>query len=80
MRGESFDVTTPSSGSALTAEALLGGLGTISLDKTGLFRLRALLEIGANVDRPQFVLDGVGFVHQPAPIVGRGTIGAELRF
>ena len=80
MRGESFDVTRPSSGSALDAEALLGGLGTLSLDKSGLFRLRALLEIGAALDRPQFVLDGVGFVHQPAPVVGRGTIGAEIRF
>ncbi len=80
LRGESFDVTRPSSGSALNAEALLGGLGTLSLDKSGLFRVRALLEIGADVDRPEFVLDGVGFVHQPAPIVGRGTVGAELRF
>ncbi len=80
MRGASFDVTKPSSGTALTAEGLLGALGTLSLDKAGHFALRALLEVGIVLDRPEFVLTGIGSVHEPAPILGRGTVGAELRF
>lgn len=80
MRGASFDVTKPSSGTALTAEGLLGALGTLTLDHAGHFALRALLEAGVVLDRPEFVLTGIGFVHEPAPLVGRGTVGAEIRF
>ncbi|MEO8875539.1 MAG: hypothetical protein ABI461_08130 [Polyangiaceae bacterium] len=80
MRGQSFDVSKPSSGNALVADGFLGALGLFPLDKNRHFALRALLEIGASFQRPQFVLDGVGFVHQPSAITGRGTVGAELRF
>jgi hypothetical protein len=80
MAGQSFNVTTPSSGTALVVNGFLGALGTVPLDKNRRFALRALLEIGASFEQPQFVLDGVGFVHQPAPVLGRGTIGAELHF
>ncbi|MEO8800846.1 MAG: hypothetical protein ABI551_23345 [Polyangiaceae bacterium] len=80
MRGASFEVTKPSSGTALTADALLGALGMFSLDKAGHFALRVLLEVGVVLDRPEFVLTGIGSVHEPAPILGRGTVGAEIRF
>lgn len=80
MRAESFDVTAPSSNSALTSDGFLGALGTYSLDKNRLISLRALIEIGAAFERPTFVLDGAGFAYQPGPLVGRGTFGAEIRF
>jgi len=80
LRAQSFDVSSPSSGSALAANGFLGALARLPLGKNRAFALRALLEIGAAFERPQFVLDGVGFVHQPAPLLGRGTVGAELRF
>jgi hypothetical protein len=80
LAGESFNVSNPSSGTALVPEAFVGAMGSLPLDKNRHFALRALLEIGVPFSRPEFVLDGDGFVHQPAPIIGRGTIGAELRF
>lgn len=79
-RAESFDVTRPSSGSALSSDGFLGALGMISLDKNRRISLRALIEVGAAFQRPTFVLDGASFAYQPGPVVGRGTFGAEVRF
>ncbi len=44
------------------------------------FALRLELDALFPLQRPEFVLDGVGGVHRPAAVLGRVGLGAEVRF
>jgi hypothetical protein len=41
-------------------------------------RLGTLLTVAAPLNRDEFVLDGIGTVHRPSRVVGRGSLGLEL--
>jgi hypothetical protein len=78
LSGTGFGVRDPGSGSALWLAAILGLRGSLSLTE----QLGAWVsaELVVPMGRPDFVLENVGPVHQPAPVAGRAALGLELRF
>lgn len=78
MRAEGFGVEAPDAGSAVW----LAPEASAALDVYVLPWLLFDLDFGLGVPilRPAFVLDNVGDVHQPGPVVGRLSLGAEAVF
>ena len=78
MRAKAFGVRSPGDVSELWAAAMAGGSALVELTKAvgidlGIFA-------GVPLRRPDFVLEGVGSVHQPSRILGRTSLGARLQF
>lgn len=78
MRGESFGVSAPASGSAPWLALSAGAALSIRLRPR--FGLRAVLEGLLPASTPPFVIDGVGVVHEASPFAGRLTVGGEVHF
>jgi len=74
----SYGVSQPGQGSAITVGANAGG--AISLKIVDKFRLVAGFDGVLYLIQPQFLVTGVGVVHQPSVIVERLSLGGELRF
>ncbi|MEO6420939.1 MAG: hypothetical protein ABIP39_16115, partial [Polyangiaceae bacterium] len=78
LQGAGFGVNKQTPALAFWAAPSVGGALGLRIGSS--FALR--LELGAlfPLQRPEFVLDGVGGVHRPAAVLGRGGLGAEVRF
>lgn len=78
LSGEGTGVTDPGQGEAWLYAGALGARVSHPLgDRVALWaRLDGLVFL----NRPRFVLENVGAVHQPERVSGRGALGAEVRF
>jgi hypothetical protein len=78
LHGEGFGVLLTRAPDSLW---LAGTLGLrVSLELAPPLRLAADVGMALPLRRDQFVLDGVGLVHQASAVVGRALFGPELRF
>jgi hypothetical protein len=61
---------------------VLRARATVAYRWSSAWAIRADGGVGYNMSRPEFVSLGAsdGFIHQPAPVTGRGTLGLEIRF
>ncbi|WP_437633954.1 hypothetical protein [Sorangium sp. So ce854] len=75
MHAEGYGVSDPEEGSALWA-ALRGG-AAVAWVAAPWVRLRLRLEAVVPLERPRFVLEGVGEVHEPG-VAARAALGLEL--
>ncbi len=78
LHGEGFGARVSQSGSAPWFALGAGGYGAVRVTRA--FALRLDLAAEVPLARTEFVVVGVGPVHKPAPLVGRGQLGAEVRF
>jgi hypothetical protein len=78
LHADGFGASSTSSGSALWSAIQGGGL----LAWSPVSRVAALFRLDAAVPfaRPTFVIDGLGSVYRSSPVVGRATLGVEVRF
>jgi hypothetical protein len=78
MSAESFGVRAPGSATELWVAALGGAHSALDLARN----VRIVLDAMASVPlrRPDFVIEGRGPVHRPAPLGGRIFLGAEWGF
>lgn len=78
MSGSGDEVRIPQSDGGVFAAAFFG----LRLDVALLQPLTLCAEIAAGlpIARTLFTVEGVGHVHEPAPLLGRVRTGAELRF
>ncbi|WP_148313248.1 hypothetical protein [Sorangium cellulosum] len=78
ISAEGYGVTRPREGRALWIAP------QAKLDLTLLLAPPLALRLDAGAEAPlgrrPFVLENVGVVHEPSPLVGRAGLGAELRF
>lgn len=70
--------SAPGSGLAVLGEASAGGLGRLRVG--GPVWVRLSLDAALPLTRPSFVVDGVGALHRPAIVSGRGALGLEVAF
>lgn len=79
LAGEGVGIVNRTTGEAFWVAVAPGAVASLPFA-----RERLALRIGADawlpLNRPTFVLGGVGNVHQPSPVAGRATVGIELRF
>jgi len=77
LHADGFGATSQGSGSALWSALQGGGLFTWS----PVARVAALARLDAAVPfaRPTFVIDGLGAVYRSGEVVGRATLGVEVR-
>lgn len=78
IHAKGFGIDAPGDGAALWSAVRAGGLFVWRLaDRVGIdLRLEAAIPLA----RPSFVIEGLGTVHRSAPVAGRASLGAELRF
>ncbi|MFO0589237.1 MAG: hypothetical protein U0441_16995 [Polyangiaceae bacterium] len=78
MAGTGVGVTTPTTAHQPWFAGALGGRAWLSLaPRIALF---AGLDAAIPFLRPRFVIEGLGLVHTPSPVSGRGSLGLEARF
>jgi len=77
LHADGFGVTSQGSGSALWSALKAGGL----LAWSPVSRFAGVLRLDAGVPfaRPTFTIEGLGPVFQSAVVVGRATLGVEVR-
>ena len=78
LHAEGFGVTSQGSGSALWS-ALQGG-GLFAWSAVSRLAVVARLDAAVPFARPTFVLEGLGAAFRTSPVVGRATLGLEVRF
>ena len=78
LKGTGFGINKQTPALALWAAPSVGGAFGWRIG--GYFALRLELAALFPLQRPEFVLDGVGGVHRPAAVLGRAGLGAEVRF
>lgn len=78
LHAEGFGATTQGSGSALWS-ALQGG-GLLAWAPVSWIAGVVRLDAAVPFARPTFVIEGLAPVFRSAPVVGRGTLGVEVRF
>jgi hypothetical protein len=78
MSAEGFGVPEPDSGAGVWLMPYASGVGFVPIALP--LGLRFELAVGIPVFRPPFVLEGLGQVHQASPVIGRISLGPELRF
>ena len=78
LKGTGFGVNKQTPALAFWAAPSVGGAFAWRIGSS--FALRLELAALFPLQRPEFVLDGVGVVHRPAAVLGRGGLGAEIRF
>jgi hypothetical protein len=78
IRAVGFGVTSPSEAQQPWIAASGGGLFTVWL--VDWFGLTARASAVVPLVRSTFVLEGLGPVHTPSPVIGRASAGFELRF
>ncbi len=78
MSAVGFGVRSNGSGSALWIAPLAEAAAALPFGR----RFAARIDLGVLVpaERPPFVLQGVGTVYTAGPVVGRATVGLEVRF
>lgn len=74
----SFGVSQPGQGAAISVGVQGGGSVVIKIVES--FRLFMDANLVLYVVHPQFLVTGLGVVHEPSAIVGRLALGAEVRF
>jgi hypothetical protein len=75
MHGTGTGVLNRNSGDALLLAFVPGARGTFALSPSLWLTLDAALVVAVN--RPRFVLEGLGEVHRPSPVGARFGLGAE---
>ena len=78
LRAVGFGVTAPGEGTSAWVAPRGGLITTFSVTRRVVLALR--LDAVVPLLRPRFVLINVGEVHQPWPVAGRATLGAEYVF
>jgi len=78
MRGSGVGVTDPHIDGAWWASGL--GSGRVSVPVVDWMSLDAELGAALAIGRPKFVLEGMGILHQPSLVSGRGAAGASFHF
>lgn len=78
MAATGFGVRWPGGGSALWIAPLAQAAAALPIGQH--FAVRLDLGVLVPVERPPFVLAGAGTVYTAAALVGRATLGVELRF
>jgi hypothetical protein len=78
LSADGFGVSTPGSGAAVWA-ALKGG-GMLLWAPLPRLGLTARVDVAIPLLKPRFVLDGIGPVHRPSFLAGRGALGVEVLF
>ena len=78
LSGEGVGVSDPGSGAVWLWTGLVGARASQDIGEGLALWLRVDAAIAVN--RPRFVLENVGAVHQRSRIGGRGALGAEVRF
>lgn len=79
MNGEGVGVRAPGSGAAPWLAVRAGALGAGRLGNTPIW-LTVTLDGALPLTRYRFALDAVGIVHHEKAVVGRASLGAEVRF
>jgi hypothetical protein len=77
VRGESFGIRSPGAGVMDWLAMRGGGLVGFRLDRQ--LALLARGDVVARIGRSEFLIQGLGPVHQPSPAGGRLDLGLELR-
>jgi hypothetical protein len=77
LRAVPFGLAEPMTGNRRWV-ALLAGLA-LSWRLVEELAIRAGLEIGASVVRPRILITELGIFHEPSPVLGRLSLGVELR-
>jgi hypothetical protein len=78
LHAAGFGVAAPGDGSILWATPSLGARGSLALGSH--LAVTLALAAGFPLARPNFVLENVGAVFRPAPVVGRAALALEARF
>jgi hypothetical protein len=78
LKGTGFGINKQTPALAFWAAPSVGGAFAWRIGSS--FALRLELAALFPLQRPEFVLDGVGGVHRPAAVLGRAGLGAEVRF
>jgi hypothetical protein len=78
MSAESFGVRVPGRTTELWLAARAGARLTVVLTRT--LALALVVEAAVPLRRPSFVVEGVGVVHQAAPVTARASVAAEWSF
>jgi hypothetical protein len=78
MAATGFGVRSNGSGSALWVAPLAEAAAALPIGRS--FAVRLDLGVLVPVERPAFVLSAAGTVYTAAAVVGRATLGVELRF
>ena len=78
LRGAGFGVRNDTPAYAFWSAVTAGG--ALAWRWTAAFALRLEGGVSFPLQRPEFVLAGLGAVHRPAGVLGRGGLGAEFRF
>jgi len=78
IEGSGAGVTHPGSGAALWATVIVGTSGRLSL--ASWVGVELGLEAAFPIHRPLFLIDGVGSLHRPDAVVGRGSVAVVFFF
>ncbi|HTV25373.1 MAG TPA: hypothetical protein VMG12_42050 [Polyangiaceae bacterium] len=79
LGGEGTGISDPKPGGSVWVAPRVDGTGWLAIAGTPV-RLGVWLTAAAPANRDELAIEGVGRAHRPPAIVGRGAIGAELRF